>query len=37
LIYHETVADGIENALTAFIDMLQERNMGKQIVRLSEG
>ena len=37
LIYHETVADGVENAPTAFIDMLQGRNTGKQIVRLSEG
>lgn len=36
LIYHETIADGIENAPTAFIDMLQGRNTGKQIVRLAE-
>jgi len=35
LTYHETIADGIENAPTAFIDMLKGRNTGKQIVQLS--
>jgi hypothetical protein len=33
--YHETIAEGIENAPSAFIDMLKGRNIGKQIVRLS--
>jgi len=37
LVYHETVADGIASAPTAFIDMLRGRNTGKQIVRLSDG
>jgi len=37
LVYHETIADGIENAPSAFIDMLKGRNTGKQIVQLSEG
>jgi NADPH-dependent curcumin reductase CurA len=35
LVYHETIAEGIENAAQAFIDMLQGGNTGKQIVRLS--
>jgi len=35
LVYRETIAEGIENAAQAFIDMLQGRNTGKQIVRLS--
>lgn len=33
--YHETIAEGIENAPAAFIDMLNGRNTGKQIVQLS--
>ncbi len=33
--YRETVADGIENAPQAFIDLLQGGNTGKQIVQLS--
>lgn len=32
--YRETIADGLENAPQAFIDMLQGRNVGKQLVRL---
>jgi NADPH-dependent curcumin reductase CurA len=35
LTYNETIAEGIENAPTAFIDMLNGRNTGKQIVQLS--
>jgi NADPH-dependent curcumin reductase CurA len=35
LIYNETIAEGIENAPTAFIDMLNGRNTGKQIVQLA--
>ena len=34
--YRETVAEGIENAAQAFIDMLKGGNTGKQIVQLSE-
>jgi hypothetical protein len=33
--YRETVAEGIENAPQAFIDLLQGANTGKQIVALS--
>jgi NADPH-dependent curcumin reductase CurA len=33
--YHETIAEGVENAPMAFIDMLNGRNVGKQIVQLS--
>jgi len=36
LTYKETVAEGVENAPQAFIDMLQGRNTGKQIVQLSD-
>lgn len=36
LTYRETIAEGIENAPTAFIDMLNGRNIGKQIVRLDD-
>lgn len=32
--YRESVADGLENAPSAFIGMLQGRNFGKQVVRL---
>ncbi len=35
LVYRETIAEGIENAAQAFIDMLQGGNIGKQIVQLS--
>ena len=34
--YRETVAEGIENAPTAFIDMLKGGNVGKQVVRLAD-
>lgn len=34
--YHETIAEGIESAPTAFIDMLHGKNIGKQIVRLAD-
>jgi len=34
--YKETIAEGIENAPRAFIDLLQGRNVGKQIVRLGD-
>ncbi len=36
LIYRETIAEGIENAASAFIDMLNGKNVGKQIVRLDD-
>lgn len=34
--YHETVVEGIENAPRALIDMLQGKNVGKQIVKLAD-
>jgi len=34
--YRETIAEGVENAPQAFIDLLSGRNIGKQIVRLSD-
>ena len=34
--YRETVAEGIENAPQAFIDMLRGKNVGKQVVRLAD-
>lgn len=34
--YRETIAEGVENAPTAFIDMLHGKNVGKQIVRLGD-
>lgn len=34
--YRETVAEGIENAPGAFIDMLKGKNTGKQIVQLAD-
>ena len=34
--YREDVADGLENAPTAFMGMLQGRNFGKQLVRVAE-
>jgi NADPH-dependent curcumin reductase CurA len=33
--YEETIEDGLENAPRAFIGMLQGRNIGKQLVRVS--
>jgi NADPH:quinone reductase len=36
LTYRETIAEGIDNAPAAFIDMLHGRNIGKQIVRLAD-
>lgn len=35
--YHESIAEGIENAPRAFIDMLHGKNIGKQIVWLADG
>jgi NADPH-dependent curcumin reductase CurA len=34
--YEETIAEGIENAPKAFIDMLHGENVGKQVVRLAD-
>lgn len=34
--YRESIAEGIENAPQAFIDLLKGRNVGKQIVQLSD-
>jgi hypothetical protein len=34
--YRESVTRGIENAPSAFIDMLQGENVGKQIVQLAD-
>lgn len=34
--YRETIAEGIENAPGAFIDMLKGKNTGKQIVQLAD-
>lgn len=34
--YRESVAEGIENAPQAFIDMLGGKNFGKQVVKLSD-
>lgn len=36
LTYRESIAEGVENAPQAFIDLLQGRNTGKQIVRLAD-
>lgn len=36
LIYRESVAEGVENAPQAFIDMLKGGNIGKQIVQLAD-
>jgi NADPH-dependent curcumin reductase CurA len=33
--YHETVAEGLENAPRAFIGMLKGENLGKQLVRVA--
>jgi NADPH-dependent curcumin reductase CurA len=33
--YRETIAEGVENAPQAFIDMLKGGNTGKQIVQLA--
>jgi NADPH-dependent curcumin reductase CurA len=33
--YRETVADGIDNAVTAFLGMLRGENIGKQLVKIS--
>jgi len=35
--YDETIVDGIDNAPKAFIRMLRGENVGKQLVRVSEG
>ena len=34
--YREDVVDGIENAPSAFIGMLQGENLGKRIVKVAE-
>jgi NADPH:quinone reductase len=34
--YRETVADGLESAPSAFIGLLEGRNVGKQVVKLAE-
>ena len=34
--HRETVADGIENAITAFLGMLRGENTGKQLVKISD-
>ena len=34
--YRETIVDGFENAPTAFINMLKGRNIGKQLVKVSD-
>ncbi|NLU83859.1 NADP-dependent oxidoreductase [Rhodococcus sp. HNM0569] len=34
--YHEDVVDGLENAPTAFIDLLEGKNFGKRIIRVGE-
>ena len=34
--FREDVADGLENAPTAFLDMLKGGNFGKQLVRVGE-
>ena len=36
LTYRESIAEGVENAPQAFIDLLKGRNTGKQIVQLSD-
>jgi NADPH-dependent curcumin reductase CurA len=33
--YEETIEEGLENAPRAFIGMLQGKNLGKQLVRVS--
>lgn len=33
--YRETVADGLENAPQAFLDLLEGGNLGKQLVRVA--
>ena len=33
--YRETVAEGIENAVSAFLGMLRGENTGKQLVKIS--
>ena len=34
--YREDIVDGLENAPHAFIRMLEGKNMGKQLVKVSE-
>jgi hypothetical protein len=34
--YHEDIAEGIENAPHAFLDMMRGKNLGKQLVRVSD-
>jgi hypothetical protein len=34
--YHEDIAEGIENAPRAFLDMMRGKNLGKQLVRIAD-
>ena len=34
--FRETVADGLENAPTAFLELLKGQNFGKQLVRVGD-
>lgn len=36
LVFRETIAEGLESAASAFIGVLQGRNIGKQLVRLTD-
>ena len=33
--YDETIVDGVENAVDAFLDMMRGGNVGKMLVRVS--
>jgi NADPH-dependent curcumin reductase CurA len=36
IVYRETIVDGLENAPQAFLDLFDGKNVGKQLVRVSE-